>query len=62
MIYNPILIQNNEVDLVKIENLKAKYGKFVLMAGRLAPNKDQKTAILAIKYLHEEKRRSIHLL
>lgn len=62
LIYNPILIQKNEVDFLKIENLRTKYGKFALMAGRLAPDKDQKTAILAIKYLHEEKRKPIHLL
>jgi len=62
LIYNPILIQNKEVDYHKVKSLKNKYGKFALMAARLAPDKDQKTAILAIKYLNEMREDSVHLL
>ena len=62
LIYNPILIQNKDVDEEKVENLKNKYGRFVLMAGRLAPDKDQKTAILAIKHINEKADQTIHLL
>ncbi|WP_031554200.1 glycosyltransferase [Oribacterium sp. FC2011] len=62
LIYNPILIKDKEIDEEKVANLKSKYGRFALMAGRLAPDKDQKTAILAIKHLNEQTDRTIHLL
>ena len=62
LIYNPILIQNKMVDDHKVKLLKSKYGRFVLMAGRLAPDKDQKTAILAIKYLNDNRQDTVHLL
>jgi len=62
LIYNPIAIQDKELDKEKIQDLKEKYGKFVLMAGRLAQDKDQKTAILAVKYLNEKRNENIHLL
>lgn len=59
LIYNPILIQEKKVDINKVEYLKTNFGKFVLMVGRLAPDKDQKTAILAVKYLNEIKNKKI---
>ncbi len=62
LIYNPIRIQDKEVDEHKIEVLKNKYDRFALMVGRLAPDKDQRTAILAVKYLNEKRKDSIHLL
>ena len=62
LIYNPILIQSKMVDKTKVDELKSKYGKFILMVGRLAPDKDQKTAILAIKYLNNNRTAPIHLL
>ena len=62
LIYNPIAINARNLDKEKIQSLKDKYGKFVLMAGRLAQDKDQKTAILAVKYLNEKRHEKIHLL
>lgn len=62
LIYNPVLIQNKEVDKRKVDSLKSQYGCFALMAGRLAPDKDHKTAILAIKHLNEKTDKTIHLL
>ncbi len=62
LIYNPIRIQDKEVDEHKIEVLKNKYDRFALMVGRLAPDKDQRTAILAVKYLNEKRKDSIHLV
>ena len=62
LIYNPVMIQNIEVDEEKVENLKCQYGRFALMTGRLAPDKDQKTAILAIKHINEKEDQTIHLL
>lgn len=51
-IYNPFffdkVVDNNEVTF-----LKTQYQDFCLMVGRLAPDKDQKTVILAMKYLKE---------
>ena len=62
LIYNPILIQDKEIDENIVADLRKKYGNFVLMAGRLAPDKDQKTAILAIKHLSEMRGETVHLL
>ena len=61
-IYNPILIRSNKLDENKVKQLKAKYGEFALMAARLAPDKDQKTAIFALKFLNEKRDCKIHLL
>lgn len=61
-IYNPILIQDRPIDKEKVAALKHQYGQFVLMAGRLAPDKDQKTAILAIKHLNQKRTDPVHLL
>lgn len=61
-IYNPIMIQKREVDENKVSALRQKYGDFALMAGRLAPDKDQKTAILAMKHINENREKPIHLL
>ena len=62
LIYNPILIGEKQIDKEKVKMLKDVYGDFALMAGRLAPDKDQKTAILAIKYINEKRTEKIHLL
>lgn len=62
LIYNPVLIRSKLVDKTKVEELKNRYGRFALMAGRLAPDKDQKTAILAIKNLNGRSAEKIHLL
>lgn len=52
-IYNPCVINMNGVDQNKVDKLKNKYGDFCLMVGRLAQDKDQKTVILAMKYLRD---------
>ena len=62
LVYNPIMIQDKAVDHEKVKSLKDQYGRFALMAGRLAPDKDQKTAILAVKYLNENRGKHLHLL
>lgn len=54
-IYNPISISNKQIDIKKVEELKDKYGDFVLMVSRLLyPHKDHYTVIKAIKILKEE--------
>ena len=62
LIYNPVLIQARGTDKEKVEQLKCKYGKFTLMTGRLTLEKDQKTAILAIKHLNKTRQEKICLL
>ena len=62
LIYNPVMIQEREIDREKVERLRTEFGNFALMAGRLDPDKDQKTAILAIKCLNEKRNEAVHLL
>ena len=62
LIYNPVLIKERPVDQNKVEMLKSTYGRFALMAARLAPDKDQKTAIRAIDALNKKNAEKIHLL
>lgn len=52
-IYNPCVINMSGVDQDKVNDLQQKYGDFCLMVGRLARDKDQKTVILAMKYLRD---------
>lgn len=52
-IYNPFIF-DKAVDANVVNSLKEKYGDFCLMVGRLAPDKDQKTVICALKYLKEQ--------
>ena len=61
-IYNPILIDKKTIDANKVEELKSKFGRFILMVGRLAQDKDQMTVIKALKYLNEKRNEKIHLL
>lgn len=53
-IYNPSYIADRQVDEQRVNELKAKYGEFILMVGRLAPDKDQLTLIKAIEYLRDK--------
>lgn len=53
-IYNPLIIEKREVNQNLVKELQNKYGDFCLMVGRMAPDKDQKTVILAMKYLKEK--------
>lgn len=52
-IYNPIVVKEKTVDPKRVQELKSRYGDFCLMVARLSNDKDQKTAILAMKYLKE---------
>ena len=53
-IYNPIYITEKEIDENKVSLLKEQYKDFCLMVARLDDDKDQKTAIDAIKILNEK--------
>ncbi len=53
-LYNPIFVNKESVDKKVVEELKKKYGDFCLMVARIDVDKDQKTAILAMKYLREK--------
>lgn len=53
-IYNPSLIKQRTVDEMKVSELKKKYGDFVLMVGRLSPQKNHKSLIKAMAYIKEK--------
>ena len=53
-IYNPCIVNSKAIDEAKVAALREKYGDFCLMVGRLDMDKDQKTVILAMKYLKEQ--------
>lgn len=61
-IYNPVTITQAETDENKINALKHQYGKFVLMAGRFEPDKDQKTVIRAVEYIKDKYGLNVKLL
>ena len=50
-IYNPSFISERKIDWAMVEKLQQQYGKFLLMVGRLAPDKDQRMLIRALEYL-----------
>lgn len=50
-IYNPMMTQQRVIDEQKVANLKDEFGEYLLMVGRFAGDKDQKTVILAMKEL-----------
>ncbi|SHF04159.1 MULTISPECIES: glycosyltransferase [Caloramator] len=53
-IYNPVSISNKKVDWEFVNELKEKYGEFILMVGRFSKQKDQKTVVRAIKILRDK--------
>lgn len=53
-IYNPVLIKHKALNQHKIDDLKSKYGKFILMVARAAEPKDYKTAIKAASLLKDK--------
>lgn len=61
-IYNPIDLNGKEISADKIEKLRTKYGKFVLMVGRLGKDKDQKTVIDAMKILKSKYNSDLKLM
>lgn len=52
-IYNPLFVNKDGADPDFIAQLKEQHGDFCLMVARFDQDKDQKTAILAMKYLRE---------
>lgn len=53
-IYNPIRVNDVEVDEEFVMRLQAEYGDFFLMVGRFEGDKDQKTVIRAIRVLKDD--------
>lgn len=52
-IYNPVLIKERVLNNKHVEELKEKYGKYVLMVARMTYPKDHLTAIKAIELLRD---------
>lgn len=50
-VYNPINCADKIIDKDKVKKLNDDYGDYCLMIGRMAPDKDQKTVVNAIKYI-----------
>lgn len=53
-IYNPVFIKNKFLNQSKIEELRNKYGQFILMVARATEPKDYKTAINAMRFLKDK--------
>ena len=54
LIYNPINLNGRVIDEKLIKSLKQSYGDFILMVGRMARDKDQKTLICSLAYLKKK--------
>ena len=61
-IYNPTIISDQLIDRSKVNLLKKQYGQYVLMVGRLDPDKDQKTLILALNSINSKRDDKLHLV
>lgn len=57
-IYNPMMNESKEIDDEKVAGLKKDFGEYILMVGRFAEDKDQKTVIYAVKELVEKYHRT----
>lgn len=53
-LYNPVSFSDQQSNKEKVDSLKTKYGRFILMVGRFEYPKNQKMVVEAIKILHEE--------
>ena len=62
-LYNPTFIKNREVDYTHVEELKSRYGKFVLMVSRFEyPHKDQYTVAKMLEIIREKYHEDIDLV
>lgn len=62
-IYNPICIEDKEIDKTKVKELKQKYGSFFLMAARMNyPHKDHYTVLKAVKILRDKYKQNVKLV
>ncbi len=52
-IYNPTFVKDRQIDERRVDELKKKYGDFILTVGRFARGKAQDVAILTVKELKE---------
>ncbi len=61
-IYNPIPTEKGYIDERLVEDLRKKYGEFLLQVARFEKDKDQKNAISALKILHEKYQKKVYLV
>lgn len=62
-LYNPTFIKSREIDCTHVEELKGKYGKFVLMVSRFEyPHKDQYTVAKMLEIIREKHHENIDLV
>ena len=53
-IFNPCYIENNLIDDHLVNEIKAKYGEFILMVGRMTAPKNPIGLMKAIEYIYEK--------
>lgn len=61
-LYNPIDLYDNMPDSAEAGRLRAKFGDYILMVGRLGADKDQETVIRARKILEDRYNKSPHVV
>jgi glycosyltransferase involved in cell wall biosynthesis len=62
-IYNPIYMNTSTIDIEKANEIKRKYGEFLVMSARLSyPHKDHYTVIKALSVLHKQYNQKISLV
>lgn len=50
-IYNPVLVKERKIDTDRVEELKRKYGRFMVMVARMTPQKNHISAMEAVEIL-----------
>ncbi len=62
-LYNPTFIKNNPIDDNHVEELKSKYGRFLLMVSRFEyPHKDQYTVVKMIDIVRKQYQEDLDLV
>ncbi len=62
-LYNPTFVSNRVIDQVKVDELKSKYGRFLIMVSRFDyPHKDHYTVTKALEILRQDYKEDLNLL
>jgi glycosyltransferase involved in cell wall biosynthesis len=61
-IYNPCFIQSREIDESKVNDIKLKYGRFILMIGRMDDPKNPLGVVRALEYIKTTYGKCYHML
>lgn len=62
-LYNPIYLSTSDINDEKVNQIRRKYGEFIVMSARLTyPHKDHYTVIAALGLLHKKYHRELNLV